>query len=58
MNASRTALIIPPIITPIFNLILAGAVGEGLFALWLLVKGVDTERWIARANGAEVSLRR
>jgi hypothetical protein len=35
-----------------FPYILAGAVGEGLFPLWLLVKGVDAERWKQQAGAA------
>lgn len=31
------------------------AVGEALITLWLLVKGVDAERWLERANEAATS---
>ena len=37
-----------------FSYILPFAVGEGLFALWLLVKGVDAERWKQRTAAARI----
>jgi hypothetical protein len=38
-----------------FSYILMTAGGEGLFALWLLVKGVDAERWTQRAAAARLA---
>jgi hypothetical protein len=30
----------------------AGILGEGLLMLWLLVMGVNTQRWMLRARGS------
>jgi hypothetical protein len=38
-----------------FSYILMTAGGEALFALWLLVKGVDPERWTQRAAAARMA---
>ncbi len=45
----------PPFAAKYFSYIAATAAGEGLFALWLLVKGVDVEKWKARAAGARIA---
>lgn len=46
----------PPFAAKYFSDILACAAGEGLIALWHLVKGVDAERWIEQADRAATSL--
>ena len=51
-GASWLTFLSPPFAAKYFSYILAGAFGEGVFALWLLVKGVDAERWKQQA-GAE-----
>lgn len=45
----------PPFATKYFSYILACAVGEASFALWLLVKGVDARRWMERATAARMA---
>ncbi|MDB4875315.1 MAG: hypothetical protein JWM41_1761 [Gemmatimonadetes bacterium] len=40
----------PPFATKYFAFILPGAVGELMLMLWLLVKGVDAERWNEQAR--------
>ena len=32
-----------------------GSVGEVLLTLWLLVKGVDSEKWLAQASAARMA---
>jgi hypothetical protein len=49
---SWLAFLSPPFAARYFRFVLAGAVGEALFALWLVVKGVDAERWKQRADAA------
>jgi hypothetical protein len=44
----------PPFAAKYFSYIVSGAVGEGLLTLWLLVKGVDAERWKAQADAARI----
>jgi len=44
----------PPFAAKYFPYILASAFGEGLLYLWLLVKGVDAERWKAQADAARI----
>ena len=43
------------IVPKYFPYVLAGGVGEALFALWLLVKGVDAERWKQHAEAARIA---
>jgi hypothetical protein len=45
----------PPFAAKYFPYILATAAGEGLFALWLLVRGVDDEKWKQRAAAARIA---
>jgi hypothetical protein len=45
----------PPLGAKYFSYVMPFAAGEGLFALWLLVKGVDPERWKQRAEGARMA---
>ena len=45
----------PPFAAKYFHYLLAFAAGEALFALWLLVKGVDAERWTQRAAAARMA---
>lgn len=45
----------PPFAIKYFPYILATALGEGLLYLWLLVKGVDPEKWKERANAARIA---
>jgi hypothetical protein len=45
----------PPFAAKYFSYILASAAGEALFALWLLVKGVDAERWKQQADAARTA---
>lgn len=40
----------PPFATKYFAYIFPTAIGEGLLYLWLLVKGVDAERWNQQAD--------
>jgi hypothetical protein len=49
------AFLFPPFATKYFSWILASAAGEALFALWLLVKGVDAERWQQQAAAARIA---
>jgi uncharacterized protein DUF4386 len=45
----------PPFATTYFSYILPCGAGEALFALWLLVKGVDAEKWKQRAAAARLA---
>jgi len=45
----------PPFAVKYFSYILATAAGEGVFALWLLVKGVDAEKWKQKAAAARIA---
>lgn len=49
------AFLSPPFAAKYFSYILACAAGEGAFALWLLVKGVDGNRWTERATAARIA---
>jgi hypothetical protein len=44
----------PQFATRYFYFLLPCAVGEGLLALWLLVKGVDDEKWKQQASAARM----
>lgn len=44
----------PPFATKYFPYLLACAVGEGLLPLWLLVKGLDADRWKQQVAAASV----
>lgn len=44
----------PPFATKYFAFILPGAVGELMLMLWLLVKGVNPDRWNEQARAADV----
>jgi len=55
LGVSGIAFLWPPFSTKYFGYILAGAIGELLLTLWLLVKGVDSERWIEQSRAASAS---
>ena len=40
----------PPFGAKYFSYIVAAAIGEGLLTLWLLVKGVNEQRWLEQAS--------
>jgi hypothetical protein len=42
----------PPLARALFQYVMLSSVGELLLVLWLLVKGVDEERWYAQASAA------
>ena len=42
----------PPIGAKYFPYLLAGDIGEGVLTLWLIVKGVNAERWNEQASAA------
>lgn len=45
----------PPLARQMFSLMLAGSlIGEAPLGLWLLVKGVDVQRWRNQASGQKV----
>jgi uncharacterized membrane protein len=52
---SGLTFLAPPFAAKYFPYMLASAVGEVLFALWLLVKGVDAKRWKQRAGEARIA---
>ena len=45
----------PPFAAKYFRYLLVLDVGEALLVLWLLVMGVNAERWWEQANAAEQS---
>jgi hypothetical protein len=45
----------PQFATKYFYVLLPFAVGEGLLALWLLVKGVDSEKWKQQAGATRMA---
>ena len=49
-------LVAPGLAGPLETVVMVLAIpGELVFALWLLIKGVDSDKWHARAAGAELS---
>lgn len=52
LGSSGIAFLSPLFGVRYFQYIVAGSIGEGLLTLWLLVKGVDSERWKEQAGEA------
>jgi len=51
-------LLSPPLGTSLYTYIqVVGILGEGSLMLWLLVMGVNNQRWIERARAAGASIR-
>lgn len=55
LGVSGIAFLWPPFAVKYFQYIVAGAIGEGLLTLWLLAKGVDSERWEEQSRAAKAA---
>ena len=52
LTRSFTSFLLPPLARVLSPYIMAGGVGEVALTVWLLVMGVNAERWQERANAA------
>jgi len=55
LGVSGIAFLWPPFAAKYFPFIIAGAAGEGLMTLWLLAKGVNSERWEERSRALKAA---
>jgi hypothetical protein len=53
LTGSFTSFLSPPLASLLRPYLLAGGIGEAALTLWLLVKGVNTQRWREQAAAAE-----
>ena len=55
LGATGVTFLWPPFGARYFPYIVAGAIGEVLLTVWLLVKGVDSERWNEQSRAAKAA---
>lgn len=55
LGVTALAWLSPPFATKYYYWTLAGSVGELLLTLWLLVKGVDSDKWLRQAAAARTA---